>query len=120
MSTETPTTPRQQLAALAKTLKVPYWHCREDGAGIALIAGSRGKIVPTDDGSLLVMPGHTSSPSLALQLSQSGLLADPRNFVLSRMPTDAEAALLRDLLGLQSVGKRQDSSANAAANGAPT
>ena len=84
-------TTREQLVELASVLR-----CRD---GLGAIAGTRGRIVMTA-GGITVEPGTTASLSLLLQLLQTGLLDISESFVLARMPTEAEAALLRALLGI--------------------
>jgi hypothetical protein len=107
MITETtapPKSSRAALAALARALKIPDRQCRTDGNGVALIVGARGRVQMSDDG-LLVVVGPTASPSLALQLCQSGLLADvPDQFLMTRLPDEAEVRIMRDLLGLNRDG----------------
>jgi hypothetical protein len=87
-----PQSAREQLDELARVLRC--------GDSSGLIAGARGRICSTADG-LLVEIGTSASLSLLLQLTQAGLLTVSESFTLARHPTEGEAAMLRELLGLQ-------------------
>jgi hypothetical protein len=89
--TTEPQSTREQMAELAQLLR-----CRDSG----VIAGARGRICSTAQG-LLVEAGPTASLTLLLQLVQCGLLDISETFMLARRPSEAEAPMLRELLGLQ-------------------
>ncbi|SRR5216684_1151634 len=95
---------RTQLAELARRLTIPDWQERRDGAGIVLIAGARGMVRPASDALTLTLrpKAATAVQGVKQQLIEAGLLAEGRDaLTLARMPDEAEAAKVRELLGLQ-------------------
>jgi hypothetical protein len=89
---ETATTARAALHELAGLLR-----CRD---GLGVIAGARGRITQTA-GGIIVEVGPTASLAMLLQLVQAGVLNVAETFMLARCPTEAEAAMLRELCGIK-------------------
>jgi hypothetical protein len=94
-----------RLAELARQLTIPYWQERRDGADrILLIAGARGVVKPASDALTLTLrpKAATAVQGVKRQLIAAGLLTEDRDaLLLARMPDEAEAGMLRELLGLQ-------------------
>jgi hypothetical protein len=78
-------TGRDQLAALARRLRIPDWQTRHDSDGVMMIAGARGHIKPVW-GALLVVLRRSADPAA--------------------VSDETEASLLRELLGLHREGGR--------------